>query len=148
MDFDLSVERIRAGKATADDMGVPFVINARTDGFYRGGDENSFNETVKRSNAYFEAGASCVFIPFLRDIDLIVRLVEAIEGPINILAGASSPSIPKLQKMGIARVSIGGLFSLMSYTQIRMACREIDNHGTYDWAKDVILHPEMNKLMS
>ena len=33
LDFDLSVERIRAGKATADDMGVPFVINARTDEF-------------------------------------------------------------------------------------------------------------------
>ena len=83
----------------------------------------------------------------LRDIDLIVRLVEVIKGPINILAGASSPSVPKLQNIGVARVSIGGLFSLMSYTQIRMACREIDNHGTYDWAKDVILHPEMNRLL-
>ena len=50
------------------------------------------------------------------------------------------------QKIGVARVSIGGLFSLMSYTQIRMACREIDNHGTYDWAKGIMPHPEMNHL--
>ena len=42
LDFELSVERIRAGKAAADAIGIPFVINARTDGFYGGGDDNSF----------------------------------------------------------------------------------------------------------
>ena len=34
LDYDLSVARIKAGKAAADASGVPFVINARTDGFF------------------------------------------------------------------------------------------------------------------
>ena len=147
LDFTLSVERIRAGKAAADAVGVPFVINARTDGFYGGGDGNSFKETVQRADAYFEAGAGCVFIPFVRDKDLIINLVKAIDGPINILTGSASPTIPELQEIGVARISIGGLFSLMSYTHVRTACREIGNYGTYDWAKGVIQHPDMNRLM-
>ena len=135
-----------AGKAAADAVGVPFVINARTDGFYGGGDGNSFKETVQRADAYFEAGAGCVFIPFVRDKDLIINLVKAIDGPINILTGSASPTIPELQEIGVARISIGGLFSLMSYTHVRRACREIGDQGTYDWAKGIMSHPEMNHL--
>ena len=148
LDFELSVERIAAGKAAADEAGIPFVINARTDGFYPGLSEEAFEETVKRANAYLAAGAGCVFVPFVRDAAMIARLVKAIDGPLNILAAAPSPPIPEMQKMGVARVSIGGLFSLMTYTHVRAACRELRDGGTYGWTKDVILHPEMNALLA
>ena len=147
LDFELSVERIRAGKAAADAAGVPFVINAPTDGFAGGLSEEAFEESVKRANAYIEAGAGCVFVPFVRDGDMIARLAKAVDGPLNILAGAPSPPLPRMREMGVARISIGGLFSLMTYTNVRAACRELAETGTYGWAKDVILHPEMNGLM-
>lgn len=147
LDYDLSVARIRAAKEAADAAGVPFVINARTDGFHGGLTEEAFAESVRRANAYLEAGAGCVFVPFVRDGAMIARLVGAIDGPVNILAGAPSPPIPEMQKMGVARVSIGGLFSLMTYSHVRAACHELRDAGTYGWAKDLILHPEMNKLM-
>lgn len=148
LDFDLSVSRIAAGRAAADDAGVPFVLNARTDCFYRGVSEEAFAETVRRGNAYLAAGARCVFVPFVRDAAMIARVVAAIDGPVNILAGAPSPTIPEMQKMGVARISIGGLFSLMTYTHVRAACAELRDRGSYGWAKDVILHPEMNGLMA
>lgn len=147
LDFELSVDRIRAAREAADAAGVPFVINARTDGFFAGLTEDAFAETVKRATAYLNAGAGCVFVPFVRDGDMIARLVKAIDGPVNILAGAPSPPLPKMQEMGVARISVGGLFSLMTYTHLRNACRELSDTGTYGWAKDVILHPEMNGLM-
>lgn len=147
LDFDLSVARIRAAKDAANATGVPFVINARTDGFFGGLTEEAFAKSVRRGNAYLEAGAGCVFVPFVRDAEMIARLTEAIDGPVNILAGAPSPSLPEMQKMGVARVSIGGLFSLMTYTHVRAACEELRETGTYGWAKDLILHPEMNGLM-
>ncbi|MEX2454522.1 MAG: isocitrate lyase/phosphoenolpyruvate mutase family protein [Rhodospirillaceae bacterium] len=148
LDFDLAVSRIAAGRRAADDAGVPFVLNARTDGFHGGLSEDAFAETVRRANAFLEVGASCVFVPFVRDGDMIARLVKAIDGPVNILAGAPSPPLPEMKKMGVARVSIGGLFSLMTYTHVRAACRELREQGTYGWAKDIVLHPEMNALMS
>ena len=148
LDFELSVERIRAGRAQADEMGIPFVINARTDGFFDGNTRSAFLETVRRANAYLEAGARCIFVPFVRDGETIGNLVRSIQGPVNILAGAQSPSLPVLQELGVARVSIGGLFSLKTYSVLRAACRHLSARGNFEWAEDVIMHPEMNALMA
>lgn len=147
LDFDLSVARIRAAKAAADAAGVPFVINARTDGFFGGKREDAFEESVRRANAYLEEGAGCVFVPFVRDADTIAKLVAAIDGPVNILANPAAPSIPEMQAMGVARVSVGGLFSLMTYSKIGEACIELRESGTCGWAEGAILHPKMNALM-
>ncbi len=146
LDFTLAVERIHAGREAADSIGVPFVINARTDGFF--GDDNAIDETVRRGNAFMEAGAGCVFVPFVRNAETIGELVRAIDGPVNILASARSPDLKQLQDLGVARVSIGGLFTLVACTRMRSACRELQQTGTYGWAENVILHPEMNAMMA
>ncbi len=142
-----AVERIRAGREAADAIGVPVVINARSDGFYGGGDENSFAGTIARGNAYLEAGADCIFVPFVRDAETIAALVKEIDGPVNILAAAPSPPVPKLKELGVARVSVGGLLSLAAATLVRDAALELKGPGTYGFAEDVILHPAMNGLM-
>ena len=147
LDYDLSVARIRAGKAVADAAGIPFVINARTDVFYGGGDENSLNEAIRRGNSYLEVGAGCVFVPFVRDRDTMEKLVAGIDGPVNVLANPAAPPLDELFEIGIARVSIGGLLSLMIYTHVREACTELSETGALEWGKGNILHPEMNKLM-
>jgi 2-methylisocitrate lyase-like PEP mutase family enzyme len=147
LDYDLSVARIRAGKAAADASGVPFVINARTDVFFGGGTDSSLEDAIKRGNAYLEEGAGCVFVPFVRDRETMEKLVAGIDGPVNVLANPASPNLDELREIGIARVSIGGLFSLMIYTNLRDACAEMKESGTLTWGKDNILHPDMNKLV-
>ena len=147
LNYDLSVARIRAAKKAADDYGVPFVINARTDSFRGGPGDGALEEAVKRGNAYLEEGAGCVFIPFVRDRDTMEKLVNAIDGPVNFLANPAAPDLAEMQEIGVARVSIGGLFSLLIYTQLRDACEEMRTLGTLNWGKDNIIHPEMNKLM-
>ena len=147
LDYDLSVARIRAGKEAADAAGVPFVINARTDVFYGGGNENSLDDAIRRGNAYLEVGAGCVFVPFIRDRETMEAVVAGIDGPVNVLANPAAPSLEDLRDIGIARVSIGGLFSLMIYTHVRDACAELAEPGELAWGKDNILHPDMNKLM-
>lgn len=148
LDFDLAVARIRAGREAADDVGIAMVINARTDGFLRGGKgPDTFDDAVRRGNAFLEAGADCVFVPGVRDAETIGALVEAISGPVNILAGAPSPPLPEMKALGVARVSIGGLLSLAAATLVRNAAHELTEGGTYSFARDVILHPEMNQLL-
>lgn len=147
LDYDLSVARIRAGKKAADGQGIPFVLNARTDVFFGGGTETSLEDAIKRGNAYLEEGAGCVFVPFVRDGETMEKLVAGIDGPVNVLANPAAPDLGELQKIGIARVSIGGLFSLMIYTNLRDACAEMKNDGTLNWGRDNIIHPDMNKLM-
>jgi len=147
LDYDLSVARIRAAKKAADDYGVPFVINARSDGFFGGPGDGVFEETVRRCNAYLQEGAGCVFVPFVRDRETMEKLLAAIDGPVNFLANPAAPDLHQMRDMGVARVSIGGLFSLLTYTRIREACLEMRDSGTLTWGKDNIVHPEMNGLM-
>lgn len=152
LDFDLGVERIKAGRAAADDFGVPIVINARTDCFAGkapGTDDwtAALAEAIRRGNAYLEAGADCVFVPFIRDGETIAAAVAGINGPVNTLSGGPSPTVPELKEIGVRRVSVGGLLSLAAATLVRNAAEELKGPGTYSFAKDVILHPEMNKLM-
>lgn len=147
LDFELAVERIGAGRQAARATGVDLVINARTDGFLRiGSGPEVFAESVRRANAYVEAGADCLFVPGVRDDETIGALVREIDGPINILAGGNCPPLPRLEELGVARVSIGGLFSLASATLVRRALEELKGPGTYGFGQDVILHGEMNAL--
>lgn len=148
LDFDLAVARIAAGRKAADALGVPAVLNARCDVFLRGGKgPEALAEAIRRSNAYREAGADCLFVPFARDAETIGALVEGIDGPVNVLASAVSPPVPELKRLGVARISIGGLLSLAFATLARRAAGELADTGTYGFAEGVILHPEMNALM-
>jgi 2-methylisocitrate lyase-like PEP mutase family enzyme len=151
---NLSVARIHAARKAGDAAGVPFVINARTDAylaariFNQPQDEACFEETVRRGRAYREAGADCIFIPGLANGDIIRRLVQAIDAPINILAGPTTPPIPELKAMGVARVSIGGMLMLATLGLVRRAAAELAGAGTYGFAEGMIMHAEMNRILS
>ncbi len=147
LDFDLAVERVRAAHEAARATGVDLVINARTDGFLTvGNGPEVFAESVRRANAYAEAGADCLFVPGVRDDGTIAALVREINGPINILAGGNCPPLARLEELGVARVSIGGLFSLASAALVRRALEELEGSGTYGFGQDIVSHSEMNAL--
>lgn len=147
--LDVAVGRIHAARRAADAAGVPFVINARTDHYLAGGklDAAGFEETVRRARAYREAGADCIFIPGLTDRETIGRLVQAIGGPINILARPNGPSVPELKALGVARVSVGGMLMLATLGLVRRAAAELSGPGTYGFAEGMAMHGEMNKLL-
>ena len=141
----LQEERIRAAREAADAASIPLVINARTDVFlHRLGNEA---EAVRRLNAYIEAGADCAFPILVREPALIARLVEAIAGPVNILAGPGAPSIPDLQRLGVARVSFGSALPRAALGLTRRIANELMSAGTYgSFPDDTIPSPEANGL--
>ena len=69
------VESIHAVRAAAEAAGVPLVLNARTDIFLaKHGDASTrFDRAVERLNAYWEAGADCLFAPGVVDMLTIIR---------------------------------------------------------------------------
>ena len=147
--MDAQAERVRAIRRTAGELGVPFVINARTDVFYADRDDDElFTEAVARAKAYLDAGADCIFVPFIEDAALIGRLAEAIPGPLNILAGGSSPDIATLTKLGVHRVSLGSAPAAHLLAALERAAIEVRDHGTYGFAKDRITHPALQKLLA
>ena len=105
----LQVEKIRAIRKAAAELGVPFVLNARTDVYLMpiGPEATRFERAVERLRAYRDAGADCLFAPGLYDRETIAKLVEALKAPLNILASPACPPPGELEKIGVARVSAG-----------------------------------------
>ncbi|WP_029137444.1 isocitrate lyase/PEP mutase family protein [Nakamurella lactea] len=133
-------------RAAADAAGVPLFINARTDTYLVGAGD--FDETVERAGGYLAAGASGIFVPGVADLELIGRLVEAVDAPLNILVGPGSPSIPELAGVGVRRASAGSSIAAAIHGHTRRAAAELLGAGTYTELADPIPYPEMNALMS
>ena len=109
IELPLQLEKIQAVREASAALGVPFVLNARTDTYLAviGAEETRFERTVERLRAFRKAGADCVFAPGVTDLETIARLVKAVEAPLNILAVPACPPIAELEKVGVARVSTG-----------------------------------------
>ena len=142
-------EKIRAVVEAGEAAGVPLVVNARTDLFWRGiGDPGwRFSETVRRANAFLEAGADCVFVPGLPDVETIRALAREIGGPLNVLAGPGAAPIGALAEAGVRRVSVGSGPARASMGLVRRIGRELLESGTYDpIAEGAVPYPEANAL--
>jgi 2-methylisocitrate lyase-like PEP mutase family enzyme len=144
------IERIRAAREAADNMNVRAVINARTDVYLAsvGDPASRFAETVRRLNAYREAGADCLFVPGVTDMSILTELVPSVKGPINILAGPGLPVVADLQRIGIARLSVGSGIMRATLALARDAADELLQKGTYDtFLGRNIPYTEVNQLM-
>jgi len=150
VDLPLQLEKIAAVRETSRKMGIPLVLNARTDVYLLevGQPESRFGETVKRLAAFREAGADCLFAPGIRSLEVISRLVRELQHPVNILAGPGSPSIPELQKSGVARVSLGSSVMRATLGLVLRIAQELQTSGTYNSLDGAPAHTEVNKLLS
>ena len=133
IDVKLAVEKIKAVRETGAAAGVPLVINARTDAYWIKGDKlaDRFGETVRRAQAYREAGADCIFVPGLKDPAEIARFLKESPGPLNVLGGAGAPPVPELQRLGVARMSVGGGPARAALGILRKIAEELNQSGTY-----------------
>ena len=149
VDVAVNVERIRAVKKVAEAEGIAFVLNARTDVFLLqiGEPAGRFDETVRRANAYRAAGADCLFVPGVTDAETIGRLVRAIKGPMNVLAGRGTPPTGELERLGVARVSIGGGPMRAALTLTLRIAQELAERGTYtSFTEDALPLRDFNRL--
>jgi len=133
LDFGLAVERVRAARVAADKAGVSIVINARTDTFEAPEipRESRVAEAVRRGNAFRQAGADSVFVPFVGDRDTIEQLVQQIDAPVNILGTPNAPSLKVLAVLGVRRVTFGSAPMRATLGLVRRMAREWKEKGTY-----------------
>lgn len=128
-------ERIAAARRAADRAGVPLVINARTDLFLAGEpvSRDLLDEAIARGNAYRRAGADCIFVPDMGELGEleIALLVEGIEAPLNLVAGETTPSVQRLDDLGVARLSFGPRPMRAALQFVREMAREWLATGTY-----------------
>jgi 2-methylisocitrate lyase-like PEP mutase family enzyme len=102
-----ATERVAAAVEAARKVGFPFTLTARAENFVR---ENfDLDDTIARLQAYQEAGADVLYAPWLRTIDEIRTVCDAVSKPVNILARPGmSLSVSEIVAAGAQRISVGG----------------------------------------
>ncbi len=125
-------------------------INARIDVIYLGilEKEAALNETIQRAKAYIKAGANSVFVfGGVNDTDSIFRLIREIEAPLNLLANPALPSIGELEKLGVARVSLGSGPMRATLGLLKEISQELLEFGTYQsLSKNAVPFPALQAL--
>lgn len=105
------VARLQAVRQAADDLGVPALINARTDLFLKAEADvehaSLLDDALARAAAYAEAGADGFFVPRLTDRTLIRKICEEVALPLNVMMATDPESIREVAALGVARISFG-----------------------------------------
>jgi 2-methylisocitrate lyase-like PEP mutase family enzyme len=146
-DFSLAVERVAAAAEAARSFDFPFQLVARAENFVHGIDD--LDDTIRRLVAFEAAGANVLFAPWLRSMDAIRAVCQAVTKPVNVVMGPSSltHSLADLAEAGVKRVSVGGNFPRAAYSAIHKAAEELLGPGTFTWAKGILPHARLNELM-
>lgn len=146
--FDIlqSVERIEAAAEAA--KGRPFFLTARAENFLCG--RPNLSDTIRRLQAFSEAGADVLYAPGLSDINAIKTVCDEVSKPVNVVMGLSGPSysVQELTDAGVRRVSVGGSFARAASGALRRAAQEVMNNGTFNYASDAIPDAELAELMN
>ena len=150
LDMAEQAARFSAAREAALAAGVDLFINARIDTYIKkvGDEEQRFDETVRRAQAYLAAGADGAFVPLAPNAETIGRLSAAIDAPLNVIAGPGTPTIGELRTLGVRRVSVGPGLARAVMAHIRRATTELLTSGSYDELRDQFTSPEANALFA
>lgn len=124
-----ATERVAAAAEAARASGL--VLTARAENHLRGAPDLA--DTIRRLQAYQQAGADVLYAPGLTDAEDITRLVRSVDRPVNVLARPGVPPVAELGRLGVRRVSVGGAFCLVAYHALAEAARELRDQGSYGY---------------
>jgi 2-methylisocitrate lyase-like PEP mutase family enzyme len=137
----LAAERIRAAAEAARSLAFPFALTARAENYLVG--HAHLADTIKRLQAYQDAGADVLYAPGLTSLEEIAAVVRAVDRPVNVLAG-SQLTVGDLASVGVRRVSVGGSLARAAFGGFLSAVREISEHGSFNYSTAAISHKEIN----
>ena len=126
--FDLAVARVKAAAEAV--RGTGFVLTARAENHLRG--VTDLGDTIRRLQAYEQAGADVLMAPGLPDLDAVKRVCAALDRPFNFMAGIPKRSftVPELAACGVRRVSLATSLYRAAMTGLIQAAREVHGQGT------------------
>jgi 2-methylisocitrate lyase-like PEP mutase family enzyme len=112
----------------ARELPFPFTLTARAENHIRGNPD--IQDTIRRLQAFEEAGADVLFAPGLGTIDDIRTVCGALGKPVNVLARPSM-HLAELVDAGARRVSVGGALTWTAVKAFAGAATAIRDDGAF-----------------
>lgn len=129
-EFDLAVERMRAARRALNESGTGILLVGRSEGFIAG--RPDLDETIRRLQAYADAGADCLYAPGIQTKEQIKAVVQAVAPkPVNVLVHSDFTTVAELAELGVRRISVGGALARAAWTGFLAAATEIATNGRF-----------------
>lgn len=123
-DVDLAVRRVAAARRAIDESGTDVVLTGRSEGFVVG--RPDIDETIRRLQAYAEAGADCLYAPRIDRLEDVSAIVAAVSPkPVNLLINAPFTTVAEAERLGVRRISVGGTLARAAWGGFLQAAEEI-----------------------
>jgi 2-methylisocitrate lyase-like PEP mutase family enzyme len=152
---EVQCEKLKIIKKISEETSVPLFINARTDVYLRSQGNNKLDETIQRGLAYKDAGADCFYPITMNNVAEINSTIQQLQMPVNIIVMPGIPALNELEKMSVARVSLGPGFlkyavKSMKNLAEKLICYEgmndiIENEITSAYLKELVSQPSTYK---
>ena len=145
-EHQLAVERVRAAAQVARSLPFPFTLTARAENYLVG--RPDLKDTIKRLQAYQEAGADVLYAPGLTSKDDISAVVRSVDRPVNVVMGLQGIqlSLAALSEIGVKRVSVGSALSRAALGAFLRAAREMREHGTFTFADEAVGYRDISAM--
>jgi 2-methylisocitrate lyase-like PEP mutase family enzyme len=145
---ELAVERIRAAAAAVKNLSFPFTLTARAENYLHG--RPDLKDTIKRLQAYQEAGADVLYAPGMTSKDDIATLVSSVDRPVNVIVGFQGIRLSRaeLSAIGVRRISLGSALARSAFGAFLRAAREMNEHGTFTFAEEAVSYRDISALLA
>ncbi len=130
--FDLAVERIRAARKAIDETGSGVMLTARAECFLTD-HPAALAESVRRLEAYRDAGADVLYAPGVRTAEQIAAIVGAAGGkPVNVVVFADfGLTVAAFEALGVRRLSTGAASARSAWAGFVESTRLIAEEGSF-----------------
>ena len=145
-ELTLATERIAAAVEAAHSLPFRFLVTARAENFVRG--NPNLDDTIKRLQAYENAGADVLFAPGLRDLNDVRTVCAAVSRPVNFMNGFPRAfTVAELEEVGVKRISLAAPLHRVALAALRGAAAEITERGTFGFVDRAMTSSEANAFL-
>jgi 2-methylisocitrate lyase-like PEP mutase family enzyme len=145
-DLELAAERVRAAAEAARSLPNPFILTARAENYLHG--RPDLADTIRRLQAFQEAGAEVLYAPGLASREDIAAVVSSVDRPVNVVMGLQGAqlSLAELSALGVKRISVGSALSRAALGAFLRAAREMRDQGTFEFAAEAVSYRELSAM--
>ncbi len=127
-----AVERIRAARGAIDSARAGVLLTGRAE-CYLAGHAEPLKESIRRLQAYAEAGADVLYAPGPHTREDIKAIVEGLAPkPVNVLMSSNAGlRVSDLAELGVRRISVGSALARAAWTGFINAAAAIAKDGLF-----------------